>query len=212
MIYAYIRVSTDNQTTDNQRKLIQDAGFTVDAWYSENGVSGSTKAQSRVEFSKMLAEAKAGDTVICTAIDRLGRSATDILQSVDMFKDKGIKLRIIQFDSIDITSAVGRMILTCMSAMAELEKNLLVERTVAGLARTKAQGTKLGQPLKISPTILRKLCEEKEYGASLDTLSRKYNIPRNSIARNIAKWKGNMEAYEQEFNARMEQYEGKKAA
>jgi DNA invertase Pin-like site-specific DNA recombinase len=210
--YGYLRVSTDNQNTENQKKIIQDAGFAVDHWYYENGVSGSTSAQKRTEFSSMIKNAKTGDTVICTAIDRLGRSASDILNSVDMFKDKGIKLRIVQFDSIDITSAVGRMILTCMSAMAELERNLIVERTKAGLSRTKSQGTKLGQPLKIHPTLLRKLCQEKEDGATLDELTKKHNVPRNSIARNIGKWKDKLEDYEEEFNARKEQYKEKKAA
>jgi DNA invertase Pin-like site-specific DNA recombinase len=104
------------------------------------------------------------------------------------------------------------MALGVFAVFAENERLSIIERTRNGIARTKAQGTKLGQPLKISPIILRKLCEEKEYGASLDTLSSKYNVPRNSIARNVAKWKDNMEAYELEFNARMEQYEGKKAA
>jgi DNA invertase Pin-like site-specific DNA recombinase len=205
--FGYTRVSTDKQTTDNQKKLIQDAGFAVDVWYSENGASGSTKAVNRSEFSKMMKEVKAGDTVICTAIDRLGRSASDILQTVDMFKERGIKLRIVQFDSIDITSAVGKMILTCMSAMAELERNLIVERTIAGIARTKAEGTRLGRPLTITPEMLSVLCKEKEQGVTLDQLERKYNVPRNSIARNVAKWKGNIEGYKNEYNARRIQYE-----
>jgi putative DNA-invertase from lambdoid prophage Rac len=69
-----------------------------------------------------------------------------VLNVVEDLKARGIKLKVMQFDGMDITSAMGKMILTCMSAMAELERNILIERTNAGLERTKAQtiGTKAG--------------------------------------------------------------------
>lgn len=206
--YGYIRVSTEGkgQTTENQRKMISDAGFSVDQFFSEDGVSGSTKAFNRPAFGKMLSKAKEGDTIIVTMVDRLGRSASDILNVVEELKARGIKLRVLQFDGMDITSSMGKMVLTCMAAMAELERNILIERTVAGLERTKAQGTKLGAPLTIAPATLRSLIDEKANGSTLDQLQAKYGIPRSTIARNIARWKDDMNGYSAEWNARVQQY------
>jgi putative DNA-invertase from lambdoid prophage Rac len=207
-VHGYIRVSTEGkgQTTDNQRKVIEDAGYKVDGFFSEDGVSGSKPAMSRPVFSSLMQIAQAGDTIIITMIDRLGRSASDILNVVEMLKQRGIKLKVMQFDGMDITSAMGKMILTCMSAMAELERNILIERTNAGLERTKAQGTKLGRPLVIEPAIMRCLARDKSKGWTLDALSDYYTIPRNTIHRNLKEWGTNLDAYDAEWATRKAQY------
>lgn len=207
-VFAYIRVSTDNkgQTTDNQRKLIEDAGFTVGKFFSEDGVSGSKAAFQRPAFSKMIAEMSEGDTLIITAVDRLGRSAHDVLSVVEEFKTRGIKLRVMQFDGIDITSPTGKMILTCMAAMAELERNLLIERTVAGMSRTKAQGTKLGRSLVVEPEVLRKLVAAKAAGQSIDKAAATLGIARATAFRLVKDWSGDMDGYKAEWDARQEQY------
>lgn len=209
--FAYIRVSTEGkgQTTDNQRKLILDAGFQVDEFISEEGVSGSRKAFERPAFAAMLSRMNKDDTVLVTAIDRLGRSASDVLNVVEELKARGIRVKVTQFDGIDLTSATGKLMLTMLAAVAEMERNLLIERTNAGLARTKAQGTKLGAPLTITPTILKELIDKKADGATFDELQTEYNIPRNTIARNISKWKGNFDAYALEWEARQSQYAAK---
>lgn len=209
--YAYLRVSTDNkgQTTDNQKKVIKDMGLVVDQWVSEEGVSGTIRAFERPAFSEMLSKMVSGDTMILVAIDRLGRTASDILNVIEEMTKRGIKIRVAQFDGIDITSAMGKMIITCMSAMAELERNILVERTRAGLARTKEQGTRLGPPLTIAPDTLREMVKRKAT-ATLDTLHAEFGIPRNTIARNIREWSGKLEEYEAEWEVRQRQY-GKEA-
>jgi putative DNA-invertase from lambdoid prophage Rac len=206
--FAYLRVSTDNkgQTTDNQRKMITDSGFTIDEFYSEDGVSGSIRAMERPVFSKMLSKMKPGDTVTITMLDRLGRSASDILNVIESMKQKGLKLRVMQFDGIDITSSMGKMVITCMAAMAELERNILIERTVSGMQRTKAQGTKLGPPLSIEPSTLAVMCSRKAKGATLDALASEFGVPRNTIHRNVKQWAGKMDAYITEWNAREVQY------
>lgn len=207
-IFAYIRVSTTShdQTTDNQKKLITDAGFAVDEWISENGVSGSVNALQRPEFARMMRKAKAGDTVICTMVDRLGRTASDVLHTVDEFKRLGIRLRVMQFDAVDVTSPTGKMIVTVMAACAELEKNLLVERTVAGLARTKEQGTILGPPLTMKPEDLKAICAERAKGKSFDQLATMFPYPRQTIYRNVKKWENNLQQYDDEYFTRQLQY------
>jgi DNA invertase Pin-like site-specific DNA recombinase len=209
-IYGYIRVSTEGkgQTTDNQKKLILDAGFAVTEFFSEDGVSGSKKAMSRPAFSRLSEKLLPGDTIIVTMVDRLGRSALDILDVVEKLKARDVRIRVMQFDGVDITSPTGKLILTCMAAMAELERNILIERTKAGLERTKEQGTKLGAPLTIKPEILKELVQKKASN-SLDVLAAEYKIPRNTIARNIAKWKDTLDVYELEWNARSGQYASK---
>lgn len=207
--YAYIRVSTTGQTTENQRKVITDGGFVVDKFYSEDGVSGSIKATERPIFKGMLSLMVAGDTLIVTMVDRLGRSASDILNVVELLKEMGVKVRVLQFDGMDITSSMGKMVLTCMGAMAELERNILIERVNAGLERTKAQGTKLGPPLTVTPVVMGELVAKKASGATLDALAAEYSIPRNTIARNISKWRDSLGQYLIEWNTRETQYAAK---
>ena len=206
--YSYLRISTEGkgQTTENQRKQILDGGFAVDVWCSEDGVSGSVKATERPVFKAMLAKMVSGDVLITTMVDRLGRSASDILSVVEHLKAIGVKVRILQFDGMDITSSMGKMVLTCVSAMAELERNILIERTISGLERTKAQGTVLGPKLTIAPDTMTALVTKKAAGASLDALAAEYGVPRNTIARNITKWKDNLEQYLNEWNVRELQY------
>jgi len=209
-VHAYMRVSTEkNQTTDNQRKAILDAGFSVDKFYSEDGVSGSIKATERPVFAQMISLMTAGDQLIITMIDRLGRSASDILNVIEMFKVMGVRVRVLQFDGMDITSSMGKMVLTCMAAMSELERNILVERVHAGLERTKAQGTILGTPLTIEPAVLCEMVAQKAAKVSLEALVIQFNIPRSTIARNITKWKDSLDQYKVEWNARQSQYAAK---
>lgn len=153
-IFAYLRISTSNknQTTDNQHKHIIDAGFNVDKFFADTGVSGSKPALERPQFSAMVSSLCSGDTIIVVAVDRLGRTASDVLNTVEYLKQLGVKVRIVQFDSIDLTSPTGKLLLTMLSAVAEMEKNLIVERVNSGLARTKSQGTILGAPKMDSET------------------------------------------------------------
>ena len=205
-IHAYIRVSTTGQTTDNQRQAILAQGHKPDHWHTEEGVSGTIPALQRPAFAAMQASVKEGDVVIVTMIDRLGRDAEDILHTINRFKDRKISLRITQFDGVDVTSSTGKMICTVMSGMAELERNILAERTKAGLARTKAQGTLLGRPLVIGPDALTKMVADSKAGVTLDSMSREYGFPRKTIQRNVVKWGNSLTGYAAEYAARNAQY------
>lgn len=210
-VYGYIRVSTEGkgQTTENQRKALTDAGFAVTEFFSENGVSGSIKAMERPAFVEMMAKAVSGDTVLVVAVDRLGRNAVDVLTVIEEFKARGIKLRVQQFDGVDLTSSTGKLLVTVMAALAEMEKNILIERTHSGIARAKAEGTKFGPPLTIEPAIMRTLADHVRAGSTLDWLSNRYGIPRNTIHRNVKTWGDKLEEYEKEFVARKAQHAAK---
>lgn len=213
MIAAYLRISTSthNQTNDNQRKRITDAGFQVDEWFSEEGVSGSVDALERPVFSEMMTKLDKGSTVICTHLDRLGRNAVDIVNTIDAFKKMGVGVRVMQLDGVDLTSSTGLIIVHVMACMAEIEKENIRTRTIAGLERTKAEGTILGPRLRIDPITLRSLCADKLAGNTLDALAEKYGIDRNTINRNVLKHKDNLAEYEMMWNKRQDQYSRKVA-
>ena len=206
-IHAYLRVSTLNkgQDTDNQRKQIVDAGFAITKWWEDAGVSGSVAATQRAGFSDMLSDMQQGDTLVITMVDRLGRDAKDILTTVDEMKRIGVKVRVLQFDGVDITSSMGKMIVTCMAAMAELERNILIERTNAGIARAKAEGKRFGRPLKYTPAQMRDMLRRKAEGERLRTIAEGYGIAISSLNEMLLKWKGNMLAYENEYNVQLTQ-------
>lgn len=206
-IRAYCRVSTALQTTQNQRKNIEDSDFKVDFWYQEEGVSGSIKALYRPIFARMMEECRSGDCCIVTHIDRLGRDAEDILNTINEFTRLGVKLRITSLDGIDVTSPAGKMVVTIMGALAEMEKNILIERTINGMIRAKEEGVIMGPPLKIAPDTMDVILADKKNGMSVSKISKKHNIIPNTISRNITKWEGNNAGYRKEYNARKLQYE-----
>ena len=211
--YQYLRVSTDLQTVENQRKVIRDSGFAVDGEFCDEGVSGGIIATARKGFSAMMCAVRPGDQVLCTMVDRLGRNAGDILHTIEEFKRLNVKLRILQFDGIDVTSSMGKMIITVMAALGEMEKAVLVERVVAGIARTREQGTTLGQPLKITPQVMSHILKRKSEGATTDILVAETGLRRSCIAQNAKKYKGaeGLRVYTEKYNKAQIQYSAAKS-
>lgn len=210
MIYSYTRVSTlKDQTTVNQDLLISSAGFTIDKTFSENGVSGGKAAFERPEFKKLMEVVKEQDTVVCVSVDRLGRSASDVLKTVEYFKEKNVRLRILQLDMIDLCSSMGKLILTVLAAVGELEKSMIIERTHAGLARARSENKVLGAKFKVAPS---KLLQAREWinegvshvdvahriGVSTATL---YNLKRGFMSSNEK-----MQEYKQRYEAQQKQF------
>lgn len=204
--FAYLRTSTDrNQTTDNQRKTITDFGITVDEWFADDGMSGGVNALDRPVFKAMMDKAQAGDTLCTVAIDRLGRSAVDILNTIETFRVRGIRLRCMALDGIDLTSTTGKILTMLLALLAEVEKDNCRIRTLAGLARTKAQGTVLGRPLRIPAPTLEVICKEREKGVGLDTLSNRYGYDRSTISQVVKKWKNDLPAYNARWSKQLSQ-------
>ena len=207
-VLGYLRVSTDGQTTENQKLAIESSGFKVDEYFADT-TSGSTEASLRTGFSLMMSKVVKGDTVVVTAVDRFGRDAEDVLRTINHFQKLGVKLRIMQFDGIDVTSVMGKMIVSVFASIAELERNMIIERTKAGIARTRDQGTKLGPPMKMTPKDFRELLERRSMGVPVSDLSEAYGTSVRSVYGNLTKWGDNPDGYEAEYNARQEQYERK---
>lgn len=179
--FAYLRVSTTDQTTENQKLEIQKAGFKVDYWFSEN-VSGAMQASQRPEFLKLLGQIRDGETLVVTKLDRLGRNAIDVQQTVELLRKRNIRVQVVQLGSLDLTSSVGKLALSMLSAVAEMERDLLVERTQAGLARARAEGKTLGRRSKtteVQKAEIRALV--KSQTVSISEIARRFEISRASV-------------------------------
>lgn len=204
-IYAYLRVSTDDQSTANQKLAIEQAGFRVDEWHSENGVSGSTEAIKRPVMSLLYEKAQSGDTIIMTALDRLGRDAKDILNTVELFKSKGIILRVIQLSGLDLSSEVGEMILHVIAAVGQMEKRMLQRRTKEGLAEKRAEGVELGRYAKIPASVLREACEAHAKGIGWSQIARENGYDRATLINTHKKWKDDLLSYEIKWSKQEQQ-------
>jgi len=178
--FGYGRVSTTQQDTENQRLELGQAGWQIDYWYADV-VSGKVPATHRKAFSEMLSKIRDGETLVVAKLDRLGRDAIDVLQTVRALAERNIKVIVHQLGTTDLTSPAGKLLLSMLAAVAEMERDLLIERTQAGLSRAKAEGKKLGRPSKIAPEARRAIIEKKNSGISISALAREYDVSRATI-------------------------------
>jgi putative DNA-invertase from lambdoid prophage Rac len=184
-VFGYGRVSTKEQATENQRREIETAGYTVNYWYVDEGVSGKVPALQRPQFAKMLGQIRDGEALVVTKLDRLGRDAQDVGATIKMLATRRIEVIVLQLGKLDLTSAAGKLMLAMLAAVAEMERDLLVERTQSGLARAKAEGKTLGRPT--STTQEQRIAMVKRYqggqGDSISALARVYGVSRASVMR-----------------------------
>ncbi len=182
--FAYCRVSTADQTPDNQVRELEGAGFSIDPKrvVSET-VSGSIPAMERDGFSRLIDRLEDGDVLVVTKIDRLGRNAMDVRSTVDRLSAGGVRVHCLALGGVDLTSAAGRMVMTVICAMAEFERDLLVERTQAGLSRAKAEGKALGRPRALTDQQEAEIRAKRAEGASLGILAKAYGVSRAAIQR-----------------------------
>jgi putative DNA-invertase from lambdoid prophage Rac len=184
--FAYGRVSTKEQSTENQRLEIQQAGYQVDYWFADEGVSGKVMAQQRPQFARLLGQIRDGETLVVSKLDRLGRDAHDVGSTIKLLASRGIKVIVLQLGALDLASPAGKMMLTMLAAVAELERDLLIERTQAGLQRAKQQGKVLGRPATTTAEQRTDILARHKAGASISELSRLHGVSRATIMR-IAK-------------------------
>jgi len=180
----YARVSTPDQHVENQfldlRKLAVQRGFEVVREYCDQGISGS-KAR-RPGLDAMMADARRGEFSVLTvaAFDRIARSTKNFLEIVDELHELGIEF-ISAREAIDTTGPMGRMFITLIGSIAELEKSILVERIRAGMRRARMEGQRLGRaPLDINHDAL---VRDRLAGMSLTNVARKYGVSRASVVR-----------------------------
>src|SRR5712675_2592878 len=148
--FAYVRVSTTGQTTENQIQEIEAAGFMVEPHrIVAETISGSTAIARRPGFIKLLDRLEAGDVLIVTKLDRLGRDAIDVSRTVARLEGLGTRVHCLALGGVDLTSSAGKLTVGVINAVAQFERDLLIERTQSGLKRAKSAGKVLGRPAQL---------------------------------------------------------------
>lgn len=190
-VYAYIRVSTQIQTFENQKyeidKYCRTMGLTIEKYVSET-VSGTVDYKKR-NLCKILKLMKKGDLLICSELSRLGRNMYMIMSILNICASKGIAIHTIK-DNFELSDNINSKIIAFAFALAaEIERNLISQRTKEALASRKLAGMKLGRPcgssrqrqvfLKHCPEIV----EQRRLGVSISALARKYGLSRNTLSR-----------------------------
>lgn len=180
--FAYLRVSTADQNTANQLHEIAAAGFQIaDHRVVAETISGSVAADQRPGFKSLTQKLEPGDVLIVTKLDRLGRNAMDVRATVEGLASMGVKVHCLALGGVDLTSPAGKMTMAVIAAVSEMERDLLVERTQAGLARAKSEGKRLGRKPILSLDDREQIVSLKAGGASLATLASKFGVTRSAI-------------------------------
>lgn len=181
--FGYGRVSTKEQQSENQRLELERAGYDVAYWFADEGVSGKVPALQRAQFRVLLDKIRDGETLVVSKLDRLGRDAQDIGATIKMLAARRVEVIVLQLGKLDLTSSAGKLMLTMLAALAEMERDMLVERTQSGLARAKAQGKTLGRPLSTTTDQRDLMLKSHRAGESISALARVHNISRASVMR-----------------------------
>ena len=182
--FAYARVSTTGQTTENQIQEIEAAGFHVEPRrIVTETVSGSTAIAQRPGFSKLMDRLEAGDVLIVTKLDRLGRDAIDVSSTVKALAGLGVRVHCLALGGVDLTSSAGTMTMNVLNAVAQFERDLLIERTQSGLNRAKAEGKTLGRPATLSEQQKQAVRDGLAAGESVSALARKLGTSRQTEMR-----------------------------
>ena len=182
--FAYCRVSTADQTCDNQIQEIEAAGFNIDRRrVVTETVSGSTPAMERAGFKQLMQRLEWEDVLVVSKLDRLGRNAMDVRATVEKLAADMVWVHCLALGGVDLTSAAGKMTMSVINAVAEFERDLLVERTQAGLKRAKAEGKVLGRPTSLSVDQQDHVRARRAQGVSLGVLAAELGVSRSAIHR-----------------------------
>jgi putative DNA-invertase from lambdoid prophage Rac len=183
-VFAYCRVSTADQTHENQILEIEAAGFRLESRrVMAETVSGSTAAMEREGFRRLMDRLEWDDVLVVTKLDRLGRNAMDVRATVETLAGMNVRVHCLALGGVDLTSPAGKMTMSVIAAVAEFERDLLVERTQAGLSRAKAQGKKLGRPSCLTQGQQDEVRRRRAHGVSLGTLAKEFGVSRSAIQR-----------------------------
>lgn len=189
MIYAYIRVSSDKQTVENQRyeveKFARNNQLSVDKWVEET-VSGTKEANDRL-LGKLIKKMQKGDLLLCTELSRLGRSLFMVMGILNDCMKKEIKIWTVR-DNYRLGDDISSKVLAfAFGLAAEIERNLISQRTKEALARKRAEGVILGRPLgRMSSKVKltgksEKIIRLQKQGLSHSAIARKLKVSRCTL-------------------------------
>ena len=196
MIYGYIRVSSDKQTVENQRfeinNFCKSNKLIIDGWIEET-ISG-TKNYNKRQLGKLLKQVQKDDLIICAELSRLGRNLFMIMEILNICMTKECKVWTIK-DNYRLGEDIQSKVLAfAFGLSAEIERNLISQRTKEALARIKAEGTNLGRKKGVRNKVLNKICKNKHVfiiqqlknGTSIPVIAKKIKVARGTLYRYLA--------------------------
>ena len=183
-VFAYCRVSTTDQSTENQVLEIANAGFALNERRTvKETISGSVPAEQRPGFQRLMDKLESEDVLVVTKLDRLGRNAMDVRPTVEKLAHVGVRVHCLALGGVDLTSAAGKMTMGVIAAVAEFERDLLIERTQAGLALAKASGKTIGRPQSLDKGKVAMVRQKLSEGHSVAALARELGTSRQTVMR-----------------------------
>jgi DNA invertase Pin-like site-specific DNA recombinase len=192
-VAIYARVSTKEQSTETQVTQLtaycQSRGWADAVVFRDDGISGVR--DNRPELDKLRQRMLRGEfeSIVVSKMDRLGRSLGMILRFWDEADAAGVRVIVID-QGIDTSTPAGRLQRNMLAALAEFERELILERTQAGIARARALGKRFGAPRRISEAVAREVRERRAQGESLRTISQRMNMKlggvRSVLRRDVA--------------------------
>lgn len=182
MRIGYARVSTEEQNLRLQLDALKTAG--CDVIYRDDGVSSITR--ERPGLNRALKRLKPGDVLVVWKLDRLGRSLPHLIDVISDLRDREFGFESLR-DHIDTTSAGGRFYFHILAALAEFERELIVERTKAGIAAAKRAGIRVGRPPKLSAAQIEKARLQIAAGATVEATAQSFNVSATTLARSLAR-------------------------
>lgn len=188
MLVGYMRVSKadGSQSTDLQRDALLAAGVDAGSLYEDRA---SGKTDDRPHLAACIKALRYGDTLVVWKLDRLGRDLRHLVNIVHDLTDRGIGLKVItgQGAAIDTTTASGKLIFGIFAALAEFERELISERTLAGLASARARGRNGGRPYKMTPAKLRlALASMGKSDTKVGELCAELGVTRQTLYRHVS--------------------------
>lgn len=176
-LVGYARVSTDAQTTALQRDALHAAGCERIFEETESGA-----VRSRPNLDRALLQLRPGDTLVVWKLDRLGRSLRDLLDVAEALRERGVALRSLT-EHIDTSTAAGKMLYAVLGAVAQFERDVLRERTIAGIRAARVRGERLGRPPALTPLQVREARVMLERGESPSHVARILRVGRSTLYR-----------------------------
>lgn len=167
-VIAYYRVSTSDQTIENQRLEIAKT-YRVDTEFMDEAVSGTIAGLERDGFAKMTRYVRTGDTLVLVDLDRLGRDSIDVQTNIRTLKDKGVNVIVTRL-GVDLSTDAGDLLVTILSKVAEMERRKMMERANAGRERARAQGVCLGRKPSVDAAEVVRLRKDLSIAATAEKL------------------------------------------
>lgn len=180
-LIGYMRVSTNDQSLDLQADAMRKAG--VERVYADKGVSGATA--ERPELRKALDYCRSGDTFVVWKLDRLGRNLTHVRATIEDLNSRGVHFRSIS-EGLTNEGAMGKMMIDILGTFAEFERNVMIERTQAGLAAARARGSKGGRKKILDDAKVEELRKLRNQGFTISRLAEMFRISEPSVYRYLS--------------------------